>query len=90
MLFLNLFTKNIFFSIEGDLNIDLTQSILIGDRLSDILCAYNAGIKNIIHVLTGHGKEERKSVIDSFLDSEKYLTMINDLTEFPYKEYFNS
>lgn len=37
-----------------DFNIDLTESILIGDTTLDIQCAKNAGIKSIL-VLTGEG-----------------------------------
>lgn len=37
-------------------NIDLTKSYLIGDNISDIECAFNAGCKAIL-VKTGYGKE---------------------------------
>ena len=29
--------------------------------MSDILCGYNAGVKSLIHVLTGHGRKDRAS-----------------------------
>jgi len=41
---------------EQELNIDLQHSILIGDKLSDIICGRNAGLKTIL-VRTGYGAE---------------------------------
>ena len=43
-------------------NIDLQNSFLIGDRLTDLKAGLNAGIKNLIHVRTGHGEKEIKEV----------------------------
>ncbi|MCE1163879.1 MAG: HAD family hydrolase [Bacteroidetes bacterium] len=40
-------------------NIDLSQSIFIGDSLVDMQCAQNAGIKKIL-VLTGYGETTKK------------------------------
>lgn len=40
-----------------DLNLDLSSSYMIGDSLSDIHAAQNAGLKAIL-VLTGYGKRE--------------------------------
>ena len=37
--------------------VDLTNSWLIGDKDSDIKCAFNAGIKNTIQVQSGHAFE---------------------------------
>ena len=41
-----------------DLNLDLERSVLIGDRLSDIESGHRAGLKTLIHVMTGHGIKE--------------------------------
>lgn len=41
----------------SDLSIDLARSFLIGDRLTDIETAHNAGVKGVL-VLTGYGAEE--------------------------------
>lgn len=38
-------------------NLDLSQSFLIGDKISDIGAGFNAGCKTVL-VLTGYGKEE--------------------------------
>ena len=78
------------------LNLDLNNSVLVGDRLSDLLAGESAGIKSLCHVLTGHGIEERTSIINRFnsssqlkkevLDNTIYeLILINCLTEFPYE-----
>lgn len=40
-------------------NLDVEQSYLVGDKLSDIACAGRAGVKGIL-VLTGYGAEECK------------------------------
>ena len=68
-------------------NIDLTQSILIGDRQSDILAGLKSGIKIIVHVKTGHGFEERKEVIElekNYSEDFKFIK-IDNLCKFPQK-----
>ena len=45
------------------LKIDLHNSFLIGDRLSDVEAGFNAGIRNLIHLETGHGIKEREMVL---------------------------
>ena len=47
----------LFFRAQSDLLIDLGQSIMIGDKWSDIEAGRKAGCKTIM-VRTGHGKEE--------------------------------
>ena len=47
-----------------DLNIDLKRSILIGDRETDLEAGFRADIPRVFHVLTGHGKKERKGILD--------------------------
>tara|TARA_Y100000739_G_C20602572_1_gene463732 strand:- start:1638 stop:2297 length:660 start_codon:yes stop_codon:yes gene_type:complete len=46
-----------------DLKLDLNKSILIGDRLSDIMAGERAKIPKLFHVLTGHGKKEREEIL---------------------------
>lgn len=45
-----------------ELNLDLKQSILVGDRLSDLEAGARAGVPTLIHVLTGHGQSERSQI----------------------------
>ena len=61
-----------------DLNIDVKNSLLIGDRLSDIKAGYNAGIKTLIHVLTGHGKKERELIDNEFFKNGRVLNLKKD------------
>ena len=60
------------FEAQNDFNINLSKSILIGDRFSDIQAGLKANIQTIFHVLTGHGLEER-SVIIQELSADKYV-----------------
>ena len=74
----------------SDFSIDLHSSFLVGDRKSDIDAGLNAGIKNLVHVKTGHGFNERdsiKSKTDSFgnyKSGDKYskISFITNLVEF--------
>ncbi len=71
------------------LNIDKDKSIMIGDRLSDLLSGLNAGIKFLVHTETGHGKNEKKLISeDSTLNkvsNELKFIKIKNLCEFPTK-----
>ena len=44
------------------LKLDLKRSLLVGDRLSDLEAWSSAGVKRLIHVLTGHGQSERAQI----------------------------
>ena len=76
-----------------DLNIDLSRSILVGDRLTDLQAGESAGLPFLIHVLTGHGKEERAAV-ESWAKQNRLLAsspsfklaLINSLEYFPFEE----
>ena len=73
---------NMIIKASQDFNIDLSNSFLIGDRLSDIQAGDKAGLRNLVHVLTGHGNYERKKVIDNYckLNKKLNLWLINDLS----------
>jgi D-glycero-D-manno-heptose 1,7-bisphosphate phosphatase len=45
------------------LNLAPAESWLVGDKISDIQAAKGAGLERAIHVLTGHGAEERDRVL---------------------------
>jgi D-glycero-D-manno-heptose 1,7-bisphosphate phosphatase len=71
-----------------ELNLDLNRSLLIGDRLSDLKAGARAGLPWLVHVLSGHGVEERASVetwcIGTSSDNHRSeLTLLNSLLEFP-------
>ena len=76
-----------------DLNIDLSRSILVGDRLTDLQAGASAGLPFLIHVLTGHGKKERAAV-ETWAKQNRLLAnspsfklaLIDSLEDFPFKE----
>ncbi len=79
---------NMILRASEKLNIDLQNSILIGDRESDILAGLNSGIRFLIHTKTGHGIEERKDIIKLKEEKkEKKFEFINidNLCKFPTK-----
>ena len=45
------------FDARDEFNLDLAQSYMIGDKLIDLECGWNAGVKKSILVRTGYGKE---------------------------------
>ena len=45
--------------------INIDNSIIVGDRLTDIIAGARAGIKRAYHVLTGHGSKSRAEVLQS-------------------------
>ena len=47
---------------QKDFNLDLNNSFLIGDKISDLLAAKNADCKGLL-VETGHGKDHKKEAI---------------------------
>ena len=48
-----------FLHAAKDFGIDLAQSFMIGDKVSDIQAAENANCRRSVLVLTGHGAEEQ-------------------------------
>jgi len=82
---------NMILEAVKDFNLELSECILIGDRLSDISSGERAGIKNLFHVLTGHGKNERKEVLKNFSHKDKNynLFLISDLTHFKKEDDSN-
>jgi len=71
-----------------EVNLDLSRSLLIGDRLLDLKAGGRAGLPWLVHVLSGHGVEERAAVeqwgTEASSDNETCeLTLLNSLLEFP-------
>lgn len=67
---------------ERELNIDLGQSFIIGDKKSDIDAGKCAGCKTIM-VLTGHGKDEIKN------SNINFDTITDDLYSAVYQILYN-
>jgi len=57
------------------LKLDLSRSLLIGDRLSDLTSGLNAGLLNFFHLSTGHGNAEREEV-KKFFSQDKFSDSI--------------
>jgi D-glycero-D-manno-heptose 1,7-bisphosphate phosphatase len=49
------------FDARDEFGLDLAQSYVIGDKLSDLECGWNAGVKKSILVRTGYGAQLERS-----------------------------
>ena len=76
----------------ADLRLDLGRSLLIGDRLSDLLAGAHAGLAWLGHVSTGHGERERPDV-EHWIATMKTpieqnptynVVLLETLLDFPY------
>lgn len=56
------------------LGLDLSRSWLVGDKASDLKAARAAGMAGAIHVLTGHGPEERAKALTVATETFQVLT----------------
>ena len=82
-----------FLEAASDLNLSLSGSMVVGDRLSDLQAGVNAGLKTVIHVKTGHGLAERNRVTQVFGDSplpqfnknHAHVVLLDNLEQFPYE-----
>lgn len=71
--------------------INLKKSFLIGDRITDLQAGVNAGIGNVIHLLTGHGFKERKGVKENVKNKQLFflnkksstIYLLDNLIDFP-------
>jgi D-glycero-D-manno-heptose 1,7-bisphosphate phosphatase len=68
------------FDARDEFNLDLAQSYMIGDKLIDLECGWNAGVKQSLLVRTGYGaKVERKgglkdaAVFDSLREAAELI-----------------
>ena len=68
---------NMIIQASIDLNIDLKRSILIGDRETDLEAGFRADIPKVFHVLTGHGKKERKAIVDKYCNRNVNTQEVN-------------
>lgn len=53
-----------------DLHLNLSASMMVGDKLVDIAAADDAGVKRLVHVRTGHGVGEREKVAATYPQAE--------------------
>jgi D-glycero-D-manno-heptose 1,7-bisphosphate phosphatase len=47
------------------LDLDLSNSWIVGDKLADLQAGYQAGLHGGLHVLTGHGPRHRQTAVES-------------------------
>ena len=52
------------FDARDEFSLDLAQSYVIGDKLSDLECGWNAGVKKCLLVRTGYGAEIERASAD--------------------------
>ena len=63
------------FDARDEFGIDLAQSFMIGDKLIDLECGWNAGVKQSILVRTGYGAEVERAAAGKFTSA----TIVDDL-----------
>ena len=74
-----------------DLNLDLENSLLIGDRLTDLQAGESAGLKSLCHVLSIHGINERVQIANWITQNQMKpsnpaspkLLLLSSLLDFP-------
>jgi D,D-heptose 1,7-bisphosphate phosphatase len=55
------------FDARDEFDLDLAQSYIIGDKLSDLECGWNAGLKKSILVRTGYGAELERTAAEKLI-----------------------
>ena len=63
------------FDARDEFGLDLAQSYMIGDKLSDLECGWNAGLKKCILVRTGSGAELERAAGEKLAGAQ----VVNDL-----------
>jgi D-glycero-D-manno-heptose 1,7-bisphosphate phosphatase len=74
-----------------NLHLDLSRSLLVGDRLSDLQAGASAGLPWLGHVLSGHGQQERAGVQQWWKQNQeptskngaRELVLLQSLLDFP-------
>jgi D-glycero-D-manno-heptose 1,7-bisphosphate phosphatase len=64
------------FDARDEFHIDLSQSYIIGDKLIDLECGRNAGVKKSILVRTGYGADLEREASEKL----KNAVVVDDLT----------
>ncbi|MGA3267207.1 MAG: HAD hydrolase-like protein, partial [Verrucomicrobiota bacterium] len=62
---------------RDEFGVDLSQSWLIGDKLADLECGWNAGVKKCILVRTGYGAELERARPEKI----KRAVVVDDLAQ---------
>ncbi len=54
------------FDARDEFDLDLAESFMVGDKLIDLECGWNAGVKKSILVRTGYGAETERAAANKF------------------------
>jgi D-glycero-D-manno-heptose 1,7-bisphosphate phosphatase len=65
------------FDARDEFDLNLAESFMVGDKLIDLECGWNAGVKKSILVRTGYGKEVEQEKPEAL----KTGVIVNDLAE---------
>lgn len=65
------------FDARDEFGLDLSQSYMIGDKLSDLECGWNAGVKKSILVRTGYGEKVEQTSLNKIVSP----VVVNDLQD---------
>ena len=63
------------FDAQAEFGLDLGSSFMVGDKLIDLECGWNAGIKQCLLVRTGYGAELERASADKLASA----VIVNDL-----------
>ena len=76
------------FQARDRFDLDLNRSYMIGDKLIDLQCGWNAGVRQSLLVRTGYGKEhemkfrdflDRAQVVDDMMQAAEWI--LNDVKD---------
>jgi D-glycero-D-manno-heptose 1,7-bisphosphate phosphatase len=74
------------FDARDEFDVDLSRSYMIGDKLIDLECGWNAGVKQSLLVRTGYGAKLEKTspdklgpalVVDDLVAAAKYILQLS-------------
>jgi D,D-heptose 1,7-bisphosphate phosphatase len=68
-------SPELLYKARRDFNIDLTKSYMLGDKLSDVECGQNAGVRSFL-LQTGHSKNNSNTndkIFKNILEFAKFL-----------------
>ena len=63
------------FDARDEFDLNLAESFLVGDKLIDLECGWNAGVKKSILVRTGYGAETERAAAGKFAS----VVIVDDL-----------
>ncbi len=63
------------FDARDEFGLDLSQSYMIGDKLADLECGWNAGVRQSILVRTGYGAEVERTLTGKL----RHVEVVDDL-----------